>query len=85
MAGTRVLQAKQINHGQSEIWLAADGNELTPHRTLATNEVVNVVRRHTAEDAFKAFHEEYHVALEHVATLSAGTIDAIASELKLQS
>jgi hypothetical protein len=56
MAGSRVLEAKQINHGQSEIWLAADGKELTPHRTLATNEVVNVVRRHTAEDLFKAFY-----------------------------
>ena len=84
MPGTRVLEAKQINYGQSEIWLAADGKELTPHRTLATNEVVNVVRRHTAEDVIKAFYAEYHVALEHVASLSAQTLDAIATELKLQ-
>ncbi len=44
------LWAKQINHGQSQIWLEADGLKLTPHHTLATNEVVNVVRRHTTPD-----------------------------------
>jgi hypothetical protein len=78
------LEAKQINHGQSEIWLAANGEELTPHRTLATNEVVNVVRRHVVEDVFKVFYAEYNGALGNVASLSTETLDAIATELKLQ-
>ena len=51
---------------------------------LATNEVVNVVRRHTAEDVFKAFYAEYHIALEHVASLDVPNLDAIAAELKLK-
>ena len=34
MAGSRNFEAKQINHGQSEIWLAADDKELTPVHTL---------------------------------------------------
>jgi hypothetical protein len=38
------LHARQINHGQSEIWLEADSKELTQRRKLATNEVVNVTR-----------------------------------------
>ena len=85
MAGKTLLQAKQINHGQSEIWLEAEGKELTPHRTLATNEVVNVVRRSTSEDVFKAFYAEYHVALEHIATLDVANLDVIAAELKLKA
>lgn len=85
MAAKTLLRAKQINHGQSEIWLQADGKELTPHRTLATNEVVNVVRRTTSEDVFKAFYAEYHIALEHIASLDVPNLDAIATELKLRA
>lgn len=85
MAATTLLQAKQINHGQSEIWLEADGKELTPHRTLATNEVVNVVRRSTPGDVFKTFYADYHVALEHIASLDVVNLDAIATELKLKA
>jgi hypothetical protein len=44
----------QINHGQSEIWLEGDGKELTPRRKLATNEVVNVMRRHCMAPHFIA-------------------------------
>jgi hypothetical protein len=83
MAMQKLLQAKQINHGQSEIWLEADGQELTPHRILATNEVVNVVRRYAAEDVFKAFYADYHVALGHVSSLDLTGFDRIAAELKL--
>lgn len=82
MASKTSLQAKQINHGQSEIWLEAEGKELTPHRTLATNEVVNVVRRSTPEDIFKTFYADYHVALEHIASLDVANLDVIAAELK---
>jgi hypothetical protein len=85
MAATTLLQAKQINHGQSEIWLEAEGKELTPRRTLATNEVVNVVRRATSEDVFKAFYAEYHVALEHISSLDVPNLDLIAAELKLKA
>ncbi len=85
MAARTVLQAKQINHGQSEIWLYADGQALAPHRTLATNEVVNVVRRHAAEDVFKRFYADYHVALDHVATLDLVNLDGIMVELKLKT
>jgi len=85
MAAKTLLQAKQINHGQSEIWLESDRKELTPHRTLATNEVVNVVRRSTSEDVFKAFYAEYHVALEHIASLDVENLDVIAAELKLKA
>lgn len=84
MAAKTLLKAKQINHGQSEIWLEADGKELTPHRTLATNEVVNVVRRSTPEDVFKTFYADYHVALEHIASLDLANLDVIAAELKLK-
>ena len=84
MAAKTLLQAKQINHGQSEIWLEAEGKELTPHRTLATNEVVNVVRSSTSEDVFKAFYADYHVALEHIASLDVANLDVIATELKLE-
>lgn len=85
MAATTLLQAKQINHGQSEVWLEAEGKELTAHRTLATNEVVNVVRRATSEDVFKAFYAEYHIALEHIASLDVPNLDVIAAELKLKA
>ncbi len=85
MGAKAILYAKQINHGQSEIWLDADGQELTPHRTLATNEVVNVMRRHAAEDAFKRFYADYHVALDHVATLDLVNLDGIVVELKLRT
>jgi hypothetical protein len=77
------LHAQQINHGQSEIWLEAKGKELTPRRRLATNEVVNVTRRHCAEEAFKAFYASYHVAVGHVGTLDVSNLDEIAAELRL--
>lgn len=48
------LYAQQINHGQSEIWLEADGKELTPRRKFAINEVVNVTRRHCIAPHFMA-------------------------------
>ena len=79
------LYAKQINHGQSEIWLGADGNELTQRRTLATNEVVNVTRRHCAPEVFAAFYGVYHVAVGHVAALAVPNLEAVAAELKLTS
>ena len=43
--GSITFYAKQINHGQSDIWLGDDGKELAPKRRLATNEVVNVTPR----------------------------------------
>jgi hypothetical protein len=58
--------ARMINHGQSEIWLGGNGQELTPRRTLATNEVINVTRRHSPE-VFAAFNGTYHRAIGQIA------------------
>ncbi len=79
------LHAQQINHGQSEIWLEAEGKELTQRRRLATNEVINVTRRHCADGVFKAFYADYHTAVGYVATLAAPNLDEIAAELRLKA
>jgi hypothetical protein len=79
------LCARQINHGRSEIWLETDGHELTPRRTLATNEVVNVIRRHCAPEVFAAFNATYHIAIGQIAPLSAPSLANIAAELRLQA
>jgi hypothetical protein len=78
------LCALKINHGQSEIWLETDGKELTQRRKLATNEVVNVARRHCAPEVFGAFYADYHIAVGRVATLAAAQLDEIAAELRLK-
>ncbi len=78
------LHAKQINYGQSEIWLEANGKELTQRRTLATNEVINVTRRHCLPEAFEAFNKDYHIAVGHTATLAVPNLDEIAGELRLR-
>ena len=57
------LHAQQINYGQSEIWLEADGKELTSRRKLATNEVINVARRHCTPEILLAFNAEYSLTL----------------------
>lgn len=85
MAQGPVFHAQQINHGRSEIWLEANGKELTPRRELATNEVVNVVRRHCAPEIFEAFYKEYHRALKHVAQLDVPNLNEIAVELNLNT
>ena len=79
------LYAKQINHGQSEIWLGAEGKELTQRRTLATNEVVNVTRRHCTPEVFAAFYGDYHLAVGHVAALAVPNLDEVAVELRLKA
>jgi hypothetical protein len=79
------LYAQQINHGQSEIWLEADGGELTQRRKLATNEVVNVARRHCTPEVFGAFYTDYHIAAGHVATLTVANLDEIVAELRLKT
>lgn len=79
------LCARQINHGQSEIWLEADGKDLTERRTIATNEVVNVARRHCPSDVLQEFYRAYHVAIGHVATLAVTNLDEIAAELRLRT
>jgi hypothetical protein len=78
MTDNTILQAMQINHGQSEIWLEADGKELTPRRTLATNEVLNVTRRHSPAEVFEAFYKQSHVALGQIGSLSVPNIGEIA-------
>ncbi len=56
------LCAKQINHGQSEIWLGSADKELTQRRTLTNNEVINVTRRLGTPELFQAFDKDYHTA-----------------------
>jgi hypothetical protein len=77
------LYAERINHGQSEIWLGQEGKELTPRRKLATNEVVNVTRRHCDSMIFTAFYADYFSAVGRPAMLSVSTLDEIAADLKL--
>ena len=79
------LYAQQINHGQSEIWLEADGRELTPRRKLATNEVFNVARRHCTVEVFQVFYADCHIAVGHVATLTVPNLDEIVAELRLKT
>ena len=79
------LNAQQINHGQAEIWLEADGKELTQRRKLATNEVINVTRRHCTPEVFQTFYAEYHIAVGHIATLTVPNLDEVAAELKLKA
>jgi hypothetical protein len=79
------LCAKQINHGQSQIWLGENEQELTPRRTLATNEVVNVTRRLCAPEVFQAFYADYHKALDRVVTLDVPNVEEIAAELMLNA
>lgn len=64
------LYARQINYGQSEIWLEADGRELTQRRKLATSEVVNITRRHCMPEVFQAFYADYYRSVGDVATLA---------------
>lgn len=78
------LKAKRINYGQSLIWLEADGMELTPTRTIATNEVNNAVRRYCPKEVFDGFYEEYNKSLNNVATLSIPKVDELAVVLKFK-
>ena len=84
MKAGATLYAQKINHGQSEIWLAAGDEVLTERRTLATNEVINVTRRHCTTDAFKSFHPDQHIAVGHIAALSTPNIEEIVAELRLK-
>jgi hypothetical protein len=79
------LYALRINHGQSEIWLARDGKELTQRRTIATNEVLNVTRRHCAPEVFAASYAEYNTAVGYVVALSIANLNEIAAELNLRA
>jgi hypothetical protein len=83
MTQDATLYVQQINHGQSEIWLGADGKELTQRRKLATNEVVNVTRRHCSPEVFQAFYAEYHKTIGRVAALAVSNVNEIAAELNI--
>jgi hypothetical protein len=69
----------------TSLWLEADGKELTQRRELATNEVINVTRRHCTPEVFQAFYAAYHTAGAHVATLAVTSQDEIAAELRLET
>jgi hypothetical protein len=77
--------AKQINHGQSQVWLGDSDKELTPRRTLATNEVVNITRRLCAPEVFQAFYADYHKGIDHIARLIVPNMDELAVQFKLKA
>jgi uncharacterized protein YaeQ len=79
-----LLHSQQTNHGQSEIWLESEGLALTPRRKLPTNESLNVALYHCADDAFKAFYEQYHRSVDSLASLSLKGLEVIAEELRLK-
>jgi hypothetical protein len=79
------LCAQRIDNCQSEIWLDADGKELTQRRELATNEVLNVTRRHFAFEVFEMFYASYRMNIGHIATLTAPNLDEIVAELRLKA
>jgi hypothetical protein len=85
MKDCSTLQAKRINYGQSLIWLEAEGKELTRPRTIATNEVDNVTRRHCPKEVFEGFYTQFHTGLDNVASLSTENLEAIAADLKLEA
>jgi hypothetical protein len=64
------------------IWLGSDGQELTLRRLLATNEVLNVIRRLCLGDAFKALESGHHSGPGNIATLSSPDLYGIVSELQ---
>jgi hypothetical protein len=66
--GRGYVFAKRINNGQSEIWLGQNGKDLTPRRTLASNEVLYITRRLCAQDVFETFHADYSKAIDRIAT-----------------
>lgn len=85
MPETITFYAQRVNHGQSEIWIGNDGEELTERRTLATNEVLNVTRHHCVPEVFEAFYVEYSAAIGRVATLTGNNVNAVAAELRLKA
>ncbi len=77
-----ILHAKQLNHGQSEIYIENDGTE-SLRRVLATNEVRNVTTRLCSQEVFDAFYQTLSVKVGSPATLTAPNMDEIATELRL--
>jgi hypothetical protein len=77
------LCAKRINYGQSEIWTQLEGRELSSRRTLATNELFNLVRRHCEPEIFQKFHADCHTALGHIGMLSISNRGELMTELRL--
>jgi hypothetical protein len=82
--GRRHIFCKRINYGQSEIWLGQNGKDLTPRRTLATNEVLNITRRLCVHDTFQTFQDDYYKAIDQVAALIVPNIEELASEFRLK-
>jgi hypothetical protein len=84
MSSSLCLYARLINHGQSQIWLVSDGTEITPRRTLASNEVRNIIKR-LCPEAFDTFYKDWHAAPGRAATLEVINLADVAKELGLKS
>jgi hypothetical protein len=79
-----ILYAKRINHGQSEIWCSIGGAGDSPSRTIATNELFNVVRRFCTPDEFDAFHAGCHTGVGQIMQLEVAAVERVLSELNLR-
>lgn len=84
MANQTMLNARRINHGQSEIWLGKRDDASGPRRTLATNEVLSVISRLINAEAFDAFCAGYLSAIGHTAVLAVPNLEIISVELRLR-
>ena len=84
MKHATTLHAQRVDYGRSEIWLEADGRELTPRRRLATNEVINVTRRHCTPEVFQPFYSDPQAAVGPVATLDVSNLDKVVMEFRLE-
>jgi hypothetical protein len=76
------LYVRMVNYGQSEIWLGSDNAETSSRRTLASNEVRNVVQK-LCPQGFEAFYRDWHVKLGHVVRVETENVREVAKELKL--
>ena len=77
--GDRVLLAKRINNGQSEVWL---GSEPEKRRVVATNGIVYPVRTLCSPEESTAFHEGFALG-QAIVPLS--IMDKLIAQLELDA
>ena len=77
--GDRVLLAKRINNGQSEVWL---GTETEKRRVVATNGIVYPVRTLCSPEESIAFHAAFALGQ---ALVPLGIMDRLIVQLELDA
>jgi len=75
----RVLLAKRINNGQSEVWLSTEPKN---RRVVATNGVVYPVRPLCSPEESKAFHE---ALADGQAPVPVSIMDKLIADLRLDA